>query len=209
LRSTEVHKSNSSQISSCYVITRVYPGKVLHKNINEIIISRLGLADRIRLWWLKLVSNLTTMMSQDEEVEQQKVEQVMAIMDQDDPLIARRVLRKFNGDVERAILAMLSGDIGQDSSSSWPTDADLKYPPTRPQSRHAGRAGQPSPVIDLTGDNENEGDMETDIQRAVKASLEPLAATFGPSERAADPKWAMVPSNVRFVVSRLLCQFDV
>lgn len=62
------------------------------------------------------------MLSPDEE--QSRVEQVMAVMNQDDPLIARRVLRKWNGDVERAITAMLSGDTAVD-----------EYPPTRPQSR--------------------------------------------------------------------------
>ena len=50
-------------------------------------------------------------------------------------------------------------------------------------------------VIDLTGDDDGE------LRRALKASLTtapygPHASQFGPSDRAPDPNWAMVPSNV-------------
>ena len=48
------------------------------------------------------------------------------------------------------------------------------------------------PTIDLTGDDESE-----DLKRAMAMSLEDTAPTFGPSNRAPDPNWAMVPSNVR------------
>lgn len=77
------------------------------------------------------------MPSQDDLREQEKVEQVMAIMDQNDPEVARRVLKKWNGDVERTITAMLTGDIGTSETPSWPVaaEAELKYPPTRSQSR--------------------------------------------------------------------------
>jgi UBA-like domain len=77
------------------------------------------------------------MLSQDELLEQQKVDQVMSIMEENDPEVARRILRKCNGDVERAITAMLSGDTGA-QDPQWPisaVDFDLKYPPTRSQSR--------------------------------------------------------------------------
>jgi hypothetical protein len=46
------------------------------------------------------------------------------------------------------------------------------------------------PLIDLTTDDDE------DLSRALKASLQDQGSTFGPSERAPDPNWAMVPSNV-------------
>jgi hypothetical protein len=50
-------------------------------------------------------------------------------------------------------------------------------------------------VIDLTGDDE-----KVELRRAVHASLSPSygphGSQFGPSDRAPDPNWAMVPSNV-------------
>jgi len=53
-------------------------------------------------------------------------------------------------------------------------------------------------VIDLTADP---GDDDSELRRALKASLNTApygqhASQFGPSDRAPDPNWAMVPSNV-------------
>lgn len=49
-------------------------------------------------------------------------------------------------------------------------------------------------MIDLTRDDDPE------LMRALRESLESSNATsFGPSNRAPDPNWAMVPSNVRDV----------
>ena len=49
-------------------------------------------------------------------------------------------------------------------------------------------------VIDLTGDDDSE------LAKAMAASLqdnqEGASTTFGPSNRAPDPNWAMVSSNV-------------
>ena len=49
-------------------------------------------------------------------------------------------------------------------------------------------------MIDLTKD-----DDDKELARALQASLEDQggSTTFGPSNRAPDPNWAMVPSNVR------------
>jgi hypothetical protein len=53
-------------------------------------------------------------------------------------------------------------------------------------------------LIGLTGDDDN----NAELRRALEASLATasthgqLAPQFGPSNRAPDPNWAMVPSNV-------------
>ena len=48
-------------------------------------------------------------------------------------------------------------------------------------------------VIDLTKDEDDK-----ELARALQASLEDQGTTkFGPSNRAPDPNWAMVSSNVR------------
>lgn len=50
-------------------------------------------------------------------------------------------------------------------------------------------------VIDLTSD-----DGSVELKRALEASLSasayPPSSQFRPSDRAPDPNWAMVPSNV-------------
>lgn len=56
----------------------------------------------------------------------------------------------------------------------------------------ASKPERGSPAIDLTGDTED------DLSRALAASLEDQGPVFRPSDRAPDPAWAMVPSNVRY-----------
>ena len=54
-------------------------------------------------------------------------------------------------------------------------------------------------VIDLTKDEDDK-----ELARALQASLEDQGTTkFGPSNRAPDPNWAMVSSNVRDPLSTL------
>ena len=54
-------------------------------------------------------------------------------------------------------------------------------------------------VIDLTKDEDDK-----ELARALQASLEDQGTTtFGPSNRAPDPNWAMVSSNVRVSPSPL------
>ena len=45
-------------------------------------------------------------------------------------------------------------------------------------------------MIDLTGDEDEE------LNRAMKMSMEEQGPVFRPSDRAPNPDWAMVPSNV-------------
>lgn len=54
----------------------------------------------------------------------------------------------------------------------------------------------PSGVIDLTGDEE--------LSQALQASLNEANPNFGPSDRAPDPNWAMVSSNVLGPIAHLL-----
>lgn len=58
--------------------------------------------------------------------------------------------------------------------------------------RVASKPEKESPVIDLTGDEDQE------LSRALQASMEDQGPKFGPSSRAPDPNWAVVPSNVFF-----------
>jgi hypothetical protein len=121
--------------------------------------------------------------------EQADVDILMSVMSTTDEATALRVLRKHNGDLDRAASAILEGDTGE----------SVKYVPQRSRSPKAPRrAGQGSPVIDLTGEEE-----DAELARALKASLESVHDTshvrsvnFGPSDRAPDPNWALVPSNV-------------
>ncbi|KAK0236431.1 hypothetical protein EDD85DRAFT_641267 [Armillaria nabsnona] len=91
--------------------------------------------------------------------------------------VARRVLRKHNGSSDKAAEALLAGDNGED-------DAVVSI--------HTAGAAQPT-VIDLTGDDTEE------VNRAIRMSLneeeETALPKFGPSNRAPDPAWQVVPSN--------------
>lgn len=95
--------------------------------------------------------------------------------------VARRVLRKHNGSSDKAAEALLAGDNGED-------DAVVSI--------HTAGAAQPT-VIDLTGDDSEE------VNRAIRMSLneeeETALPKFGPSNRAPDPAWQVVPSNVRIL----------
>lgn len=134
-----------------------------------------------------------------------------------DPEIARRVLRKHNGDVQKAATSILEGDTG--AEDSWPSDfgnlvdvpATVANPSTPPRKQNddippvrplivliASKPEREKSVIDLTGDDES-----SELRRALKASLSPSAygpsaSQLRPSQRAPDPNWAMVPSNVCF-----------
>uniref|UniRef100_A0A0W0G8J1 USP domain-containing protein n=1 Tax=Moniliophthora roreri TaxID=221103 RepID=A0A0W0G8J1_MONRR len=94
-----------------------------------------------------------------------------------DDVIALRVLRKFNGNVDRAADAMLAGDRGVEE----PTPQRVSSAP-------------PNTVIDLTGDDQDE-----EMSRALQMSMETdmPETKFGPSNRAPDPNWAVVPTNTQ------------
>ncbi|KAI0329993.1 hypothetical protein GY45DRAFT_1412263 [Cubamyces sp. BRFM 1775] len=111
-----------------------------------------------------------------------------------DPAHALRLLRKYSNNLEKAAAALLEGDTGEDDLGAYADMPNLeplgattvgpRTPPRTPSSRPE------NPVIDLTKD-----DDDKELARALKASLEEGMTTFGPSNRAPDPNWAMVPSN--------------
>jgi hypothetical protein len=66
--------------------------------------------------------------------EDQVVEAIMSMMGHGDPEVVRRVLRKYNGDVDKAANAVLSGETG-DTKWSSSIGEDHKHVPTRSHSR--------------------------------------------------------------------------
>ena len=149
--------------------------------------------------------------------EDENVTFLTSMMGNGDPEIARRVLRKHNGDVNKAATSILEGDTG--AEESWPTDysnlvdvpASVTGPSTPPRKQShtiplvrtlitfiASKPERDKSIIDLTGDEE-----KSELRRALEASLStsaygPSTTQFRPSQRAPDPNWAMVPSNVCF-----------
>ncbi|KAL0945984.1 hypothetical protein HGRIS_012262 [Hohenbuehelia grisea] len=136
-----------------------------------------------------------------DDQERQNVEYLTGMMGSNadsDIEAARRVLRKYNGDVQKAATALLEGEGAETVPSAAPeystslsyanTDYDKQYlkpPPGTPT------GAQSTPVvIDLTSEDH-------DLRQALQMSMEQSNETkFGPSERPADGSWAMVPSTM-------------
>ncbi|OBZ66914.1 hypothetical protein A0H81_13252 [Grifola frondosa] len=106
--------------------------------------------------------------------------------------VALNILRHHNGDVYKAASTLLENGDEFSSGGTFPDipmdtgDAGTSGPRTPPPSKPE----RSSPVIDLTAEGEE------NLSRAMQASLEGHEPAFGPSTRAPDPSWAMVPSNV-------------
>ncbi|KAI0962288.1 hypothetical protein AcV7_001167 [Taiwanofungus camphoratus] len=115
------------------------------------------------------------------------VDKLVAVMGGElSPEVALTVLRANHGDVEKAALAFLEGDFSkpqQAAEAGMSGSGPRTPPPSKPENSHS--------VIDLTADDEDK-----ELSRALAASLEDQAPHFGPSNRAPDPNWAVVPSNV-------------
>lgn len=104
-----------------------------------------------------------------------------------DVQVARRVLRKFKGDMVKAADALLSGDRAMDAD--W--ESQRRNTP-EPMYTDTLKAVLPSTsVIDLTADDD-------EMTRAIQMSMETSQTLphFGPTERAPHPEWQMVRSNV-------------
>lgn len=110
--------------------------------------------------------------------------------------VARRVLRKHKGDMEKAADALFAGDMA--TEVQWDvqrrTTPDPMYTDGLNTDTHTPAPSIPlasSSVIDLTADDD-------DMTRAIQMSMESSQSIpqFGPSERAPHPEWQMVRSNV-------------
>lgn len=145
--------------------------------------------------------------------ERAKVQQIMDIMcgacDEDKALT---FLRRNSGSVDKAITALFDSATETEPTTSGTADyselrtavAGVVAPQTPPGTSFvmiaprvlqfvcAASQTDKAPVIDLTGDDED----DAELSRALKASLEDQGPTFGPSDRAPDPSWAVVPSDV-------------
>ncbi|KIJ59889.1 hypothetical protein HYDPIDRAFT_99805 [Hydnomerulius pinastri MD-312] len=131
----------------------------------------------------------------DEQKEGESVEMLMGVMGDDfDRDVARRVLRKYDGDVEKAASALLEGERGEEVQapvSDWRSNSqmDISQPQPLPPTVRTN-----TPVIDLTRDD------DADLRRAMQESIntiqpQPEGPQFGPSNRPPDANWAMVPSH--------------
>ena len=137
--------------------------------------------------------------SEQEQLENDHVELCTSIVPGVDPSIARRVLRKHKGDIQKAVDALLAGDRG---SNVWESKHRTTPEPAYGEAMDTSTAVIPltaavpssSSVIDLTGD---EDDMSRAIQMSIQESSQ-TAPQFGPSDRAPHPDWQMVRSNVMY-----------
>lgn len=103
---------------------------------------------------------------------------------------AIRVLRKHNGNMEKAADAILAGDSVQDEGLNiWKTTTVTQHSERRNVTPEPTASSQP-PVIDLTEDDDAE------MNRAIKMSMSQSLPEFKPSERAPNPEWAMVRADV-------------
>lgn len=111
-----------------------------------------------------------------------------------DPDAARKVLRRFHGDLQKAATALIEGDNTND------IDLDLDFPPplTNPGPVHTDttlhHVTPTHRVIDLTAEDDN--DLSMAIKASMNQNVRDTGTHFGPSERAPNANWAMVPSNV-------------
>jgi hypothetical protein len=123
-----------------------------------------------------------------------------------DSQVARRMLRKHNGDVAKAADALLTG--GDSAVDAWEpqrrTTPDPMYADgldmTTPTASSIVTPIPSSSVIDLTADDE-------ELNRALQMSLEDSSSTVpNPNQRAPHPEWQVVRSNVMYIFSATFSQ---
>ncbi|TFK75592.1 hypothetical protein BDN72DRAFT_757458 [Pluteus cervinus] len=109
-----------------------------------------------------------------------------------DPELARKVLRKFNGDIQRAAEAILNNEIPEDNDPYWTSGSTSQQ--TLPASNS---------VIDLTEEEDYRQGRPLTRERSetsVRVRADPPSnrtIKFAPTDRAPDPNWQMVPANVK------------
>ena len=123
---------------------------------------------------------------------------LQSIMSDPDAEVARRVLIKHNNDIEAAASAILEGDRGE-VQSTWSntretidlTESGPLNASHRPNTPLAPEANTNSSVPLLAEP------YDSDFNRALQMSLETNQnPNFRKTDRAPDPNWAVVPSNV-------------
>jgi hypothetical protein len=128
-----------------------------------------------------------------EEEQLEEKGQLLAQIGGVDVEVAKRVLRKHKGDMERAADAILEGDRGE--PNAWESQHRTTPDPKYSDGRSTAIAPHPSSsMIDLTGEQEEE------ISRAIQMSLQDSESgngtQFRRTDRAPHPEWQMVRSNV-------------
>ncbi|KAF7982834.1 hypothetical protein HWV62_25790 [Athelia sp. TMB] len=118
--------------------------------------------------------------------EQESLDLLVSLMGDGDPEVAKRVYKKFNGDMQRAASAILEGDTGAEAGSGTAQRPGTPVAGLSPLANSIEFLPQaapglkgPSPVIDLTGDE------DTEMARALEASLQtPSNPQLGPAPKS-------------------------
>jgi len=124
-----------------------------------------------------------------------------------DPELAKKALAKHNGNLEAAAAALLDKENFDDETlpsyshsehNSRVRDAQLtralmNTPVAGLSTNIVQRAKDQDVVIDLTGEHEEDPELNRAIQLSMEGDREPV---FRRSDRAPNPNWAVVPSNV-------------
>lgn len=151
-----------------------------------------------------------------------KVQMLQSMMGEMDAETVRQVLMRHNEDIEAAATAMLDTKEITEPTTAWPPNSSYDsinldnsvLNPQMPRRTNTPRLPEPglptsseqdnrtiaqpqktTDIIDLTADlGENDGELARALQMSLEQ--EQPSQTFQPSNRAPDPNWAMVPSNV-------------
>jgi len=124
-----------------------------------------------------------------------------------DPELAKKALAKHNGNLEAAAAALLDKENFDDETlpsyshsehNSRVRDAQLtralmNTPVAGLSTNIVQRAKDQDVVIDLTGEHEEDPELNRAIQLSMEGDREPV---FRRSDRAPNPNWAVVPSNI-------------
>lgn len=156
------------------------------------------------------------------ESEEESITLLQSMMGNDlDREVARRVLIKHSHDLQAAASAILEGDRGE--ANAWVqndtidlTDSGALNATRRPntplaptkseQQIDAGLSNFGGGAGNTTGRANDE--YESDLDKALRMSLEQTndhnqanaGSSLRPSDRAPDPNWAVVPSNVSLLI---------
>jgi hypothetical protein len=140
-------------------------------------------------------------LSSEQEKQETESSNYLASIVNVDSELARRMLRRHNGDVAKAADALLTG--GDSGMETWEsqrrTTPDPMYSDgldtTTPTASSIVTPIPSSSVIDLTAGDDEE------LTRAIQMSMEDssrVVPEFTPSQRAPHPDWQVVRSNIMY-----------